>query len=75
MGATKEVGLREAMTYVPTNLMICEAKFRADPRIGHLIDKHPEIFAEKLNNEHVILMFFLMIEYSKGKDSFWYDYF
>ena len=60
---------------MPSKLMICESKFRADPQIGHLIDKHPELFEEKLNKEHVILMFFLIHEFGKGEDSFWFPYF
>ena len=75
IGATKDIALREAFVYVPQALMICESKFRADPEIGHLIDKHPTLFKEKLNKEHVILMFFLVHEFSKGEDSFWYAYF
>ena len=75
MSATKDIGLREAFVYVPQRLMICEARFRQDPSIGHLLNKHPELFQEKLNREHVALMFFLMHEYGKGEDSFWFDYF
>ena len=54
---------------------INESKFRADPQIGHLLDKHPELFDESENASHIVVIFFVMHELGKGVDSFWHSYF
>ena len=54
---------------------INESKFRADPQIGHLVDKHPELFDENENAAHIVVIFFVMHELGKGADSFWHWYF
>lgn len=55
--------------------MICEEQFRQDPKIGHILDLHPEAFRKRVSSEHLVLIFFVMVELTKGKDSFWYPYF
>ena len=44
IAATEEIALGESYVYVPVKCVINESKFRADPEIGHLVDKHPELF-------------------------------
>jgi len=75
LAATSEIGFSQAFLYVPSHLMINESRIRADPRIGHIIDKHPSLFADKANSEHLVLVFYLLVEFGKGRDSFWFPYF
>ena len=75
ISATRDIGVGEAYIYVPTKCIINETKFRNDPQIGHLIDKHPELFSERGNCDHMKLIFFLMHEMGKGENSFWHYYF
>ena len=75
MAATREIGLGEAYVYVPIKCIINESKFRASTEIGHLVDKHPELFEHRDNSDHLVVIFFLIHEMSKGEDSFWYHYF
>lgn len=73
--ATREIGIGEAYVYVPLKCIISESKFRADPQIGHLLDKYPELFRDRDNSEHLVVIFFCLHEMSKGEGSFWYHYF
>ena len=60
--------------YVPIKCVVNESKFRQDPQIGHLLDKHPELFDQGLNCAHLVVIFFLLHEMSKGENSYWYHY-
>ena len=75
VAATREIGLGEAYAYVPLSCLLNQSKFRSDPQVGHLIDKYPDLFANRDNSEHLILIFYTLHEMSKGPDSFWYHYF
>ena len=75
VAATRDIALSEAYCYVPMKCCINESKFRADPQIGHLLDKHPELFDESENASHIVVIFFVMYELGKGADSFWHSYF
>ena len=74
IAATREIALGEAYVYVPTKCIVNESKFRADPQVGHLLDKHPELFSEGEHAPHLVLIFFLIHEMSKGENSYWYHY-
>ena len=60
---------------MPTKVVISEDQFRNDPKIGHLLDAHPEAFQDRVSSEHLVLIFFVLTELIKGKDSFWAPYF
>lgn len=47
LAATRRIGFNEAYLYVPTRVIISEDQFRNHPEIGHIIDKHPEVFIER----------------------------
>ena len=46
IAATREIGLGEAYIFVPCKCILNEFKFRADPQIGHLLQKHEDFFEE-----------------------------
>ena len=75
ISATRDIGVNEAYIYVPTKCIINESKFQKDPQIGHMIDKYPELFEDRENCDHMKLIFFVMHELGKVKDSFWASYF
>ena len=75
LSATRRIGFQESYLYIPTKVVICEEQFRQDPKIGHILDLHPEAFRKRVSSEHLVLIFFVMVELTKGKDSFWYPYF
>ena len=75
MSAKREISLNEAYVYCPMRCIINASKFRKDPQVGHLIEKHPELFEERDNRDHLVVIFYLIHEMSKGRDSFWYHYF
>lgn len=75
VAARREIGLNEAYIYVPLKCIINESKARADPKIGHIFERYPHLFKNRDNSEHLIVIFFVLYEMSKGKDSFWYHYF
>lgn len=60
---------------MPQNVVISEERFRRDERIGFILDKHPEVFKNLIQSEHLVLIFFVMTELIKGEDSFWAPYF
>ena len=70
MAAARDIGVNEAYLYVPQKVIICESTFKKS-EIGHLLEKHKDFF----DDEHKIIMFFVMHEMSKGEDSFWYPTF
>jgi len=70
MAAAKDIGINEAYLYVPTKLMICETRVRQSD-IGHVIEEQKSFF----DDEHKIIMFFIVHEMSKGKDSLWHPCF
>ena len=74
VSANHEIGLGEAYIFVPVKCIINESKFRRDPQIGHLLKKYPELFRKNANADHIVVIFFLMHEMSKGEDSYWYHY-
>ena len=74
LAATRRIGLNESYIYVPSKLTICEDSFR-NSTIGHLLDKHPEVFVDRQSSEHLVLIFFVMFEMTKERASFWYPYF
>lgn len=75
LAATRRIGFNEAYLYVPNHVIISEEQFRRHKEIGHILDKHPEVFRERQLSEHHVLIFFVMHEMSKGEESFWYPYF
>lgn len=75
LSATRRIGFQESYIYVPTKVVICEDQFRHDPKIGHILDKHPEAFNDRVSSEHLVIIFFVMCEMIKGKDSLWFPYF
>ena len=62
--------------YIPMKLIVCESKI-LQSEVGFIIKKYPKVFSEKgrTNSEHMIIMFFVLHEMSKGEGSFWYPYF
>ena len=59
---------------MPTKCIINESKFRVDPQIGHLLAKHPELFEDGEHSAHLVVIFFLIHEISKGENSYWFHY-
>lgn len=46
-----------------------------DPDIGHIFKEHPKIFTKEHDDfEQMTLSLFMLHEYQKGKDSFWFPY-
>ena len=60
---------------MPTKIIINESKFRADPQVGHLLEKHSDFFDDRDSSEHFKMTFYVMHELSKGVNSFWHWYF
>jgi hypothetical protein len=55
--------------------MSCE-KALADPILGPVLRKHPEIFDFKLlTAESHMMLVYLFYEWQKGEESFWYPWF
>ena len=48
---------------------------RPDFSAGAYLDLHPDVFVDRQSSEHLVLIFFVMFEMTKGRDSFWYPYF
>ena len=76
MLAARDVPPMTAFLYIPQKIMINEANARIhNPRIGEIFDKHPNLFKTHLDAEYLTLIFFVMTEMIKGKDSFWHPFF
>lgn len=42
--------------------------------IAHIVLKHPEVFKQHYDSEYLMLASFILHEFLKGEDSFWYPY-
>jgi hypothetical protein len=73
---TEDIQHNEAFVAVPYSaIMSCEKAF-ADPQLGPILKKHPELFDMKLDTaEHKIMLVYLFFEWQKGEESFWYPWF
>ncbi len=75
LSSTRRIGFQESYIYVPSKVIICEDQFRNDPKIGHILDNHPEAFQTRISSDHLTVIFFVMTEMIKGEESFWAPYF
>ena len=61
-------------------MIICASKIEKT-ELGLIIEKYPDAFIIKgrkstaATNQHLVIIFFILHEMSKGSDSFWYPWF
>jgi len=48
---------------------------RFHPEIGHIFENHDSIFKASEDRDFLTLLLFMIYEWQKGPDSFWYPYF
>lgn len=73
--ARKDIEHREAFLYVPFKLLISMEVAFSHQTVGHVFAEHPELFSKAHEDfEQLTLAVFMLFEYQKGKESFWFPY-
>jgi len=76
--ARRDIGHRKSIIAVPFNMLISIRTFEEEePELyAYLIKECPDLFNEKdqIDYEQLLMAFFLMHEYTKGKASKWYPF-
>jgi hypothetical protein len=73
--AKKDIEHREAFLYVPFKMLITMELVHNHPEVGHVFKDNPGLFTKKHDDfEQLTLALFMMYEYQKGKESFWFPY-
>ena len=78
VAARRDIGHREAILAIPFECLISPRTFREEePELFEYVTQEcPDLFDEKVcqDSEQLLITFFLMHEWTKGKASKWYAY-
>jgi hypothetical protein len=74
MAAKRNIGPEEAYIYIPSKLTINDDKILKS-EFGFILSNHKDVFYEHDDGEYLRLIFFVVCELAKERDSFWYPYF
>ena len=73
--AKEPIKHREAFLFVPFKMLITLELAQEHPIIGHVYKENPQLFTKDHDDyEQLTLAVFMMYEYQKGKDSYWFPY-
>jgi hypothetical protein len=73
--AVKEpINHNEAFVYIPNKCLITVERARSS-EIGFIFDNHENIFKATEDRDFYVLLVFLLYEFQRGTQSFWYPYF
>ena len=73
--AKEDIEHREAFLYVPFKILITMELAHNHPIIGHVFRENPKIFTKEHDDyEQLTLTLFMMYEYQKTTESFWFPY-
>lgn len=73
--AKEEIEHREAFLYVPFKLLITMEVAHKHPVVGHVFRENKELFSKEHDDyEQLTLAVFMLYEYQKGYESFWFPY-
>ena len=73
---TKDIAHREAFLKIPYKCLMSVQKARDHEVLGNVFRENPTLFSEKCSHdwEQLILFTFVIYEFQKGEESFWWPY-
>jgi hypothetical protein len=71
---TEEIKSKEVICAIPNKILISSEKAR-NSELALIFFNHQDMFQANTYRDYYVLVIFIMYERSKGKDSFWHDYF
>ena len=74
MLCTEEIKSKEVICAIPNKILISSEKAR-NSELALIFFNHQDMFQANTYRDYYVLVIFIMYERSKGKDSFWHDYF
>ena len=72
--ATKEIRPKDVVLYIPNKLVISTESVR-NSELYEVLKTHEDVFVSHSSRDFLTLVFFLIFERCKGKESLWHEYF